>query len=325
MTPRRFKHILLPTPNVATGGPEAVYQLRQILDDLGLDARIMAYADPADLRIQDGVISHPPLPPLPAFAHYQPLLTDHFALTPDSLVILPEVRADLAARLPPAAVAVWWLSTYNAFYGGSPLRDEAFRKAFFADSSIMHLCQTSFSRSMLAFFGGPPDLLDLCDYVDDRFTATRPSGPGSDPRIAYNPAKGPELSDAFFAAHPEFEPRPITGMTRDQLLEVFSDTRVFVEFGHNPGKDRMPREAAAAGAIVLYRRKGGSRSIDDAPIDGARYKFPETAIADGRLATSLRLIAADPWTAWNNQAYYRNYLRTEKALMHVQARRIFDL
>ena len=324
MLPRRFERIVLLAPDGASGGPEAVHQLRQILSDMGLDAKILLYRNPADLSFASGEITRPFARPIRDYDRYKPLFTESFALKRDSLVILPEARAALFEQLAPATVAIWWLSTANAFPPGSRLlEDAAYRKRFFADRSIIHLCQTAHSRQLLRDSNGPEGF-DLVDYTDERFTLTKPAGPNAGDAIAFNPIKRPQVSTAFFQAFPEFTPLPISGMQKPQVLEALRGVRTYVEFGLNPGKDRLPREAAAAGCIVLTWRDGGSRLFDDMPL-GARYKFPLEDVTNGRLAQLLREIAADPQPHWDDQAYYRNYVFTEKALMQVQARRIFDI
>ena len=86
---KRFKTIVMLCPNAVTGGPEAIHQLRQILAGMGLDASILFYIEPDDIRIENGVLSHPSVAPglaIGAYDHYDPVIVDRVALTPDTLV-----------------------------------------------------------------------------------------------------------------------------------------------------------------------------------------------------------------------------------------------
>jgi hypothetical protein len=324
---RKYRSFLLLTPNVLTGGPEAMHQLARVLLDMGLDARIMVYQDPGTIRIENGVVSHPPLvenAPAIGYIRYRPVYTDRFELGPDTLVILPETRCELAGQLAPSAVAVWWLSTHNGFYIGARIRDdEVYRRWLFASGEVLHFYQTLHARRMLTGFGCHSSY-PLVDYTDPRFLRHQLTGPNSGEAIAFNGRKGADHYQPFFAAHPEFTPLPIVNMPKRRVFETLKASRIFVKFGHNPGKDRMPREAASLGAIVVARIDGGSELFEDTPI-GPQHKFRNEALTDGSLAKTLRDIAADPQPHWDDQAYYRSYLRTERDLMRVQAVRLFGL
>ena len=113
-------------------------------------------------------------------------------------------------------------------------------------------------------------------------------------------------------------------MSKDQVRQALNSAAIYVEFGDNPGKDRLPREAACCGAIVLARIEGGSRMFGDTPIDPI-HKFDNEAPDDGRLATTIRDVLADPRPHWDMQAFYRHYLFTEGELMRLQAMQIFGL
>lgn len=328
---RKHRSFLLLTPNKQMGGPEALHQLAQIMRQLGLDARLMVLQRPDDIRIADGVITQPSriaervVPDYAsAYPQYEPVYTQRFELADDALVILPETRAEMIGMFAPSSVALWWLSVHNGFYRGARLReDEPFRKRVFESGEVLHFHQTEHARRMLIHFK-TAEIYPLVDYTDPLFTRLQPAGPNSGAAIAFNPAKGEMHYAPFFAAHPEFTPLPIRGMTKAQVLDTLSQTRIFVEFGHNPGKDRMPREAACAGAVVVARLEGGSVHFDDTPIPSG-HKFDNDALTNGQLAATLRAIAADPQPHWDSQAYYRNYLRTEEDLMRAQAKRLFAI
>ena len=99
---------------------------------------------------------------------------------------------------------------------------------------------------------------------------------------------------------------------------------IYVEFGNNPGNDRLPREAACVGCIVLAKRAGGSAYFEDMPLDD-RFKFNEQAIKSGKLAEIVKAIARDPLPHFEGQSYYRHHLYLEKDQMILQVRRLLGV
>jgi hypothetical protein len=47
---------------------------------------------------------------------------------------------------------------------------------------------------------------------------------------------------------------------------------MYVDFGHHPGMDRIPREAAACGCLVLVGERGSASYFKDVPLT-AEYKI----------------------------------------------------
>jgi hypothetical protein len=164
-------------------------------------------------------------------------------------------------------------------------------------------------------------IFDLVDYTDPRFIAAKPVHPNRTFTIAYNPRKAGTLAKHFFDRHPDIPGCPIIGMSKDQVRDALSRTMIYVEFGRNPGNDRMPREAACVGCIVLAKAAGGSAYFEDMPLDD-RFKFEEQDVTSGKLAALIKAIAHDPMPYFEAQSFYRHHLYLEKEQMVLQARRL---
>jgi disulfide oxidoreductase YuzD len=48
--------------------------------------------------------------------------------------------------------------------------------------------------------------------------------------------------------------------------------KIYIDFGHHPGKDRIPREMAACGCIVITGNEGTSASDVDVPVGPRKFK-----------------------------------------------------
>ena len=108
----------------------------------------------------------------------------------------------------------------------------------------------------------------LSDYTDQDFvhrgliaSENPPIGTRSN-TICFFPNKGAELAARFIDGRAALPPGvrfvPIRDMTKAQVRDTLFDARLYIDFGHHPGKDRVPREAAIAGAIILLRAAGAA-------------------------------------------------------------------
>ena len=53
------------------------------------------------------------------------------------------------------------------------------------------------------------------------------------------------------------------------------ESKLYIDFGNHPGKDRMPREAAICGCCVITGRRGAAANDIDVLIP-SKYKFQDT-------------------------------------------------
>jgi hypothetical protein len=304
-------------PAMLTGGPEAIHQAAQVLTEQGVPTDIAYYGEGASLHLEDGqlLVTPPPDNPcLAAYARYEPVVCRRILLRRQHLVVLPEAIAFQAAPFSRATVAVWWLSVDN----GSVPADLFARRAFFADRALTHFTQSEYAADFLRAQGVTRSY-PLGDYTDPAFTELTPAGPNPDPVVAHNPAKGAGLAEAFFTGDPAAVALPLRGMSKDGIGEALRRARVYVEFGHLPGKDRLPREAAAAGAVVFVRRLGAGRFAGDFPLPDF-YRFDEADVASGELSRRVAEVQADPAPHWAAQAGFRNRIRGERAELADQFR-----
>lgn len=68
---------------------------------------------------------------------------------------------------------------------------------------------------------------------------------------------------------------PLAGYTPTEMAELMCQAKLYVDFGHHPGKDRIPREAAICGCCILTNRMGSAAYREDVGIPEC-YKIEET-------------------------------------------------
>lgn len=255
--------------NHTTGGPEALHQLAHALRTVGCDA-FMAY--------------HPFSP-----AHTTPAAYAHYGVpaappedAPGNVVVLPETMTGILKEFRAARAVVWWLSI--DFYFGRAHKSRAVDAARYVYRLLTRKCvpirtlrrchhaaQSEYAAAFLRERGIAP--LPLSDYLNAELLHPAARKPRQ-PTVLYNPKKGMHVTRALIEACPELRFRPLVGLSRRELREVLSESMLYVDFGHHPGKDRMPREAAASGCVVITNRRGSAAFREDVPIP-EKYKIDD--------------------------------------------------
>ncbi len=59
---------------------------------------------------------------------------------------------------------------------------------------------------------------------------------------------------------------PIRGVTRAQVCRTLRSAAFYLDMGHFPGKDRLPREAIRLGCPVILAKRGSARIQRDFPV-----------------------------------------------------------
>ena len=275
---RRYTRVLVICPgNAMTAGPEALHQLVADLNRLGQPAQMVYH--PFDRRFE---------PPAPYRKYAVPVGT--YAEEPGTLIVFPEIFTMQALRAKGAEVAVWWMSVNN-FTGvryGRPWRDRLRYWKYLlkgkrpwggvrALAHLRHFAQSEYAREFLAGHGITAALLSdpIPVYTEPAYVQALPARLRTAQRadtILYNPTKGAQFTARLMAAYPQWKLRPLRGLNREQLAQAFLDAKLYMDFGHHPGKDRLPREAALHGCCVITARHGSAANPVDVPIP-ARYKL----------------------------------------------------
>ena len=129
--------------------------------------------------------------------------------------------------------------------------------------------------------------------------------------VTYNGAKGQwkiaELRDLL----PDVEFRPIQGMSFDEVCRTLAAAALYVEIGHLPGRDRLPREAALLGTPTVMLARGAGFCWDDFPI-GVDYRIPYTIDWATHMAPVIRSALDDPGATRTAQEPFRAWVSQEK-------------
>lgn len=270
---------------LVSGGPELCHQLADTLN--------------TDDAKRGFVLYHPFGPKFATPQPYQRYLTYPARVEdvePGSTIVLPEVYADLVDAFPDCRVMFWWMSVGN-FYRRADNNQNTINTHLDAlrQHVDLHLYQSEYARQFLEDTGlGPAHRLS--DQLADDYLKAIADPPGW-PRqdlVVYNPMKGLARTEQILRAlGRDVQAVGIEGMTRSQILHVLGTAKVYIDFGGHPGKDRLPREAAALGACVLTNRRGSAANPIDIPIP-EQFKIKDRKPGfERRAANTIRMLLRD--------------------------------
>jgi hypothetical protein len=309
-----------------TGGPEALHQLVSTLRDLDVEAYLTPF---------EGTHGYAPVL---EYAHYRSPEIERVIDAADVAVIVPEVYPEGLVGLKKAQKFYWWLSIDNApaFNWRNRRRRWTSPKAvsrlrsFVALRELMeihkgglhHLVQSHYAWS---FLNSQLEIVSslVSDYTVD-LKAPAPDRESRDPAVvAYNPAKGGELAlqlRQWFGSRVTW--LPLANMSRTEVASALRATDIYLDLGHHPGKDRLPREAALAGALTLVARRGAGAYAADVPIPLChKICFDGDVVANAAAAIERVLPRLD--SEVRNQDFYRRVIRAEKAAFERQVKNVF--
>jgi hypothetical protein len=305
---------------MVTGGPELLHQLVHELRSLGREAYIAYY--PFDQEFSC------PLPYRKYDVQQSKIVDDN-----NTFILLPEVATHLVRRIKKARVGIWWLSVDNYFpiMHNSKLKDIYSRYISLvlgrlpmkSMKGILHFAQSDYAFHFLKEAGIYS--VPLSDYLSHDHLVDAYNGDGSDKSdiIVFNPKKGRNKTKHLLKRYPNFSFAPIENMTQIQVSKLLKTAKIYMDFGHHPGKDRLPREAAVAGCCVITGRKGSANYFKDMPIP-SKYKLDdgskEYIEKFGALATS---IFSDYSGHSIEFSHYRDHILQEQVEFKLQVSAIF--
>jgi hypothetical protein len=92
--------------------------------------------------------------------------------------------------------------------------------------------------------------------------------------VTYNPKKGYLFTKKVIEFADDIVFVPIENMTREEVINLLKEAKVYIDFGHFPGPERIPKEAAILGCCVITGKRGSAAFFEDVPIPDD-YKFED--------------------------------------------------
>lgn len=317
-----------------TGGPEALHQLVDMLRELGREA----YLVPHPHTVQNARVEQ--------YSIYDAPEAPEIIDTPGNLVVYPETYVFEMSGVKHARRMCWWLSIDNSLTfmaermwhrsnAGSLAKAREVAVPFArmwknkvapmflrADRDVIHLVQSSYAWAFVATrFDVVPSLIS--DYTPNSEFQAVPESSRNTNLVTYNPAKGGHIIESVKAVcPPSIEWQPIAGMTRAEVVSTLQGCGVYLDLGHHPGKDRMPREAALSGALSIVARRGSGAFFADVPVPWEHKIMPDADEVTAAAAMLPQLISNfDAEVA--KQDTYRVAILNEKSRFRSEVEDVF--
>eukprot|EP00960_Hanusia_phi_P036718 752483-Hanusia_phi.AAC.1 len=317
-----------------TGGPEALHQLCDMLRRQGREAH-MLYLGPME-RIEEldwwvrmgeqgeskeamkrclisGNITA-------KYSYLSCQVARRLPSGPCEVLVLPEVWTRYVDVIPEVRKVIWWLSVDN---NGGGFQE-------FGRSDIMHITNSHYGLRYLREMGASDALL-VNDYVPSSAHLLSRSSSSSlekEDIIAFNPRKGLDTTMKVMAEllSKKWEDRMPVFVPVQHLKHSFSllnIAKVYLDFGHHPGQDKIPREAAMAGCVVLTGRQGSADFFDDVPLpDMLKFESPTRSI--DQLFLLVRQILANHSGCQKHMQRYVEMVRAQEQEMLIATGRLAE-
>jgi hypothetical protein len=298
-------HVHIWSANVQTGGPWALAQLGSALRTAGHKVTITLPGESAPEDVD--------------------------------VVVAPEIAIrELCSVRGPLRV-VWWLSVENAYWRlrreqvydqlgphALNLMDKLIRHPIGTllrepgQRDILHLAQSEYARIHVASTLGLEPLM-LTDYLTDIPALTEPIESGTRARcVAYNPAKGlPATLRVIRELDGEVDFRPIKGLSHTETVKLLRGSLIYLDLGGHPGRDRLPREAALAGCILLVGKRGAAINKFDYPIpDHCKLSVPWRFQSPEAVVRRIREVIAQPESYLSRMKQVDEIFQQESVFLH---------
>jgi hypothetical protein len=136
--------------------------------------------------------------------------------------------------------------------------------------------------------------------------------------VVVNPAKDAGLLRPFVQSG-RFQVAELGGMDSLGVSEVLHASKVYVDFGKHPGRDRLPREAALAGCLVMSTYIGSATYWEDMPLSNW-YKFETLDEVIGKVAELM-----DRESPSASQLVYQGWVAKNRSVFEREVKELLDV
>lgn len=279
---------------VVAGGVESLFQLADSINSVGGESIILW-----DIQYSN---------PIPEkYKHYNVQHSKEVEDISDNWIIYPEIWTEKLDTYKNMKKAIWWLSVDN---NRGVFQD-------FSNSNITHFYQSFYALDFLQK-NSVEKYLPLFDYIPKEYTDSTYDITQKRNIVCFNPVKGIETTNQIKSLNPDIQFVPITNMSEYQIIELLKSSKVYIDFGNHPGRDRIPREAAILGNCVITNLKGSAGFYNDITIN-KEYKI--TNIEE--IGNIIRNCFNNYESVINEHSLYMSLIKNQKEQLHNLTKQYF--
>lgn len=303
--------------NVVTGGPRDLHKLAYDLRDLyKVKKVVMYYLDPK----QENPVAAP-------YERYGLEFTREIEDDEKNILIIPEINIHRFSHLHRIKKIVFWLSIDNYYLSREYFRRHPLmgriNKLLFQLKSQHYLW---FERELkdipyhltLSYYvydhlrkNGIDNAFLIVNHIDPIALAQTFDSAMKKDVVAYTPRRGYAFTKKIIDASPDIAFTAIINMSYEQVVSTLKEAKVFLDFGHHPGRDQPPREAALLGCCVITGRRGAAKFFEDIAIPDD-CKFTEHRWDIPKIQKKIRSFLRNYETETKKFDDYRKQIRGER-------------
>jgi len=282
----KAKYYIFTPAKTRTGGPEALHQLAYYMHQLGMEAYTVYY----------NYSGFPKAEPINQYRQYEVQVVRYQDVedVSDNYVIAPENAPWCLNGFKKAQKCIWWLSLHANEVKKGSLKERArlmkrrllredlshYRHIDFNPDNCWHLCGSkhtylyvsqSYKQSKVDYLVEPISL-DFLRMGNADLSTER------EDVVLYNPSK-PSTIMTELLERGRFNYVPLKGFTPEGLAERYKKSKLYVDFGHFGGPERMPKEAVYYGCNILVANHNAASNDFDVAIS-QKYKVEDTESAE---------------------------------------------
>ena len=114
----------------------------------------------------------------------------------------------------------------------------------------------------------------------------------------------------------------LENLNTNQIVNIFSKTKIYIDFGYHPGKDRMPREAVLFNNCIITNYKGSAKNKNDIPIN-EEFKFHERSRNITKIKSKINKILINYKNELKKFKRYKKQILMEEKTFKSQILKIF--
>lgn len=294
---------VISSQNRISGGPELAHQLCNAINRLSDVPSQMCYVSldyPYNIAVDAPV-------PAPYVVYNTPVCTDLEIIDqPENVIIFPEGLTYSMKHIKRARIVLWWMSVDN--YIESTHEENL---PFIRDNVFLHLYQSYYSLDYVERVLPDARGIYLSDYINQEHGKFIYPAALRENIALYNPAKGYDEIKPLLEKANWLKWVPLVNLDLPHMILMMEASKIYVDFGKHPGKDRIPREAAADGCCVITNKKGSAAFEKDVPIP-EMYKFDNPSKQLDEIDALLHDICNNFEAHQNAFSSYRDFIAREK-------------
>ena len=165
----------------------------------------------------------------------------------------------------------------------------------------------------------------LFDYIRDEYFQAREkvSIRNKENIVCYNPSKSSSFMNKIIDSNPKIKFVRLENYNMNEVIEILSRSKIYIDFGFHPGVDHLPREAAILKNCVITNKEG-SAFYSEAVSINERFKFEEKHKNLKKISETINQIFLNFEIELKDFENYVNKLKNEKNNFKKQVSKIFS-